>query len=271
MYGWFGTIADFLNTSPEAWLATVQTNYHQLYRQRSARTQNQAWQDCGQVLRSQFLDLVNTRPNSASWSLIFEYELPGEGGRRPDLVLLGAGQVLVFEFKQKERAAIADLDQAAAYARDLAEYHGGCAGHPVTAIVVPTRAVKEQVDKVEILCPDAIAPYLATLAPHPPEIDANAWINADYEPLPTVIQSARRIFQQEPLPSIKRARSAGIPDLLNTLNQLIQTAQQRQEKHLVLITGVPGAGKTLVGLQFVYQNILIQDDKRNALFLYGAF
>lgn len=270
-YGWFSSFSDFLGTPLEHWLKTLNANYQQLYRQRATGTQNQAWEDCGKVLRSQFSQLLTARSESSTWSLIFEYELPGEGGRRPDLVILGAGHILVFEFKQKGNIAIADLDQVSAYARDLSEYHSASFENPVTPVLVPTRYAKESgfEQGVQILNPTEISTYLATLDTIQPEIDPDVWINAEYEPLPTVIQAARRIFQQEPLPAIKRAHSAGIPDLLNYLNQLIETAQQRKEKHLVLITGVPGAGKTLVGLQFVYQNSLHENGKRNAAFLSG--
>ncbi len=267
MYCWFGTIAEFLSISLTDWLATLKTNYQQLYRQRSTATQNQAWEDCGEVLRSQFSKLIQSRSESATWTLIFEYELPGEGGRRPDLVILAAGNILVFEFKQKGNVAIADLDQVAAYARDISEYHNASANNPVTAILVPTQYTKAS--EAKIINPKEISAYLETLKETQPEINANEWINSEYEPLPTVVQAARRIFQQEPLPSIKRAQSAGIPDLLNYLNRLIETAQEQKERHLVLITGVPGAGKTLVGLQFVYQNSLQEDGKRNAAFLSG--
>ncbi len=270
-YGWLGTIAQFLAASSSDWLETLKTNYQQLYHQRSTQTQNQAWIDCEAVLRSQLDQLIKARSDSAEWTLIFEYELPGEGGRRPDLVILGAGQILVFEFKQKSSLPIADLDQVAAYARDLAEYHSESAQNPVTAILVPTRYTKESTlrNAVQIVNATQIASYLKTLPETLPKIDVTAWINADYTPLPTVIQAARSIFQNEPLPSIRSAQSAGIPEILTYLNQLVQTAHTQKERHLILITGVPGAGKTLVGLQFVYQNPLQTQEKRSALFLSG--
>lgn len=270
-YGWLGSIAQFLAVSSNDWLETLQANYQQLYHQRSTQTQNQAWIDCEEILRSQLSQLIKARSDSAQWTLIFEYELPGEGGRRPDLIVLGAGHILVFEFKQKSSLSIADLDQVAAYARDLAEYHSASAQNPVAAILVPTRYTKESTSRnaVQIINPTEISTYLETLTETLPEIEVNTWINSDYTPLPTVIQAARSIFQNEPLPSIKRARSAGIPEILTYLNQLVQTAHTQKERHLVLITGVPGAGKTLVGLQFVYQNPLQSQERRSALFLSG--
>jgi DUF2075 family protein len=280
-YGWLGTIstpdrslsgsAPFLSTPLPEWLETLSANYQHLYRQRSTATQQQAWIECGEILRSQLSDLIKIRPDAADWTLIFEYELPHEGGRRPDVVILGAGHILVLEFKQKSAPSTADFDQVTAYARDLAEYHSASSQNPVTAILIPTRTTKENYSQhaVKVIHPTALSTYLNSLKEIQPKIDANAWINAEYSPLPTVIQAARQIFENKPLPNIKSAQSAGLPRLLGYLNQLSKTAQQQKERHLVLITGVPGAGKTLVGLQFVYQNPLQTDGERNAIFLTG--
>ncbi|MBW4420527.1 MAG: DUF2075 domain-containing protein [Myxacorys californica WJT36-NPBG1] len=270
-YGWRGEIDTFLSTTPTNWIETLSANYQFLYQQRSTATQQQAWIECGEILRSQLSNLLQTRPDAATWTIIFEYELPSEGGRRPDVVILGAGHILVFEFKQKSTPSTADIDQVAAYARDLAEYHSESSRNPVTAILVLTRTTKENRlhNKVEIINPSNIATYLDSLETTQPKISSQAWINANYSPLPTVVQAAQQIFQNESLPNIKSAQSAGIPELLAYLNELAETAEQKKERHLVLITGVPGAGKTLVGLQFVYQNPLQIDGKRSAIFLTG--
>lgn len=268
-YGWIGTVAQFVELRLAAWQESLNASYQALYQQRVTATQNQAWQDCGEILQAQLAQLLPTRSDSAGWTLIFEYELPREGGRRPDLVLLGAGQILVFEFKQKTKPSQADLDQVAAYARDLREYHRASHHRSVTPLLVPTR--RTQTSELPVLSPSELADFLQQLEPLEPEIAAEAWVKSDYAPLPTVIQAARTIFQQEPLPDIRRARSAGIPQVLDYLEQLVATAQTKQQRHLVLITGLPGAGKTLVGLQFVYQYPLDQANPTGqaAVFLSG--
>jgi DUF2075 family protein len=263
-YGWMGTIAQLLAISPFDWLAAIAQNYRQLYQQRATATQQQAWLDCCEILQAQLSLLVRDCSSSQDWTLIFEYELPREGGRRPDLILLAIGHILVFEFKQKKTPAVADLDQVSAYARDLSEYHSGSSQNPVQAILIPTRRTQpgelqnRSQESIKILSPSEIKDYLSALDEIHPAIDPIAWVEADYEPLPTVVQAARRIFEQEPLPNLKGARSAGIPDLIAYLDRLVAQAQQRKQRHLVLITGVPGSGKTLVGLQFVYQSHLDQ-------------
>jgi len=85
-----------------------------------------------------------------------------------------------------------------------------------------------------------------------------------------LVAAARRIFEHEPLPQIKRAASAGIPQALASLQRTAREAQRKHERHLALVTGVPGAGKTLVGLQFVYLTRFSEDDsERPAVFLSG--
>ncbi|MFM7426952.1 MAG: hypothetical protein ACKO7W_18470, partial [Elainella sp.] len=110
-YGWMGSVTGFLELPLAQWQELLQASYQHLYQQRATATQIQAWQDCGEILQAQLAALIPTRPDSPNWSLIFEYELPREGGRRPDLVLLASGQIWVLEFKQKASFSQADLDQ----------------------------------------------------------------------------------------------------------------------------------------------------------------
>jgi hypothetical protein len=91
---------------------------------------------------------------------------------------------------------------------------------------------------------------------------------SDYVPLPNLVEAARTIFRHEPLPQIRRAQSAGIPETIAELLRIADEAQNRQERHLALVTGVPGAGKTLVGLQFVYSSHF-EGASRTAVFLSG--
>ncbi|MGF1460288.1 MAG: DNA/RNA helicase domain-containing protein [Leptolyngbyaceae cyanobacterium] len=265
-YGWLGTVADFLQLSLEAWLAHMLSQYQRLYRQPPAQTQRQAWQDTATVLYQALC-----QPHHSGWVLIFEYELPREGGRRPDVLILAGDSIWVLEFKQKATIVAADLDQTAAYARDLAIYHPGCRDRPIRSLLVLTRREQPAALRADVqpVSSPQLADILAAERAAGCEVDVQAWMTADYTPLPTVVQAARQIFQHEPLPSIRRAESAGIPQLLQTLNQLVQQAAEEKERHLVLITGVPGAGKTLVGLQFVYQNPLANSDRPQAVFLSG--
>jgi hypothetical protein len=96
------------------------------------------------------------------------------------------------------------------------------------------------------------------------------WIKSPYSPLPSLVRAARMIFRHEPLPRIKQAESTGVNDVVAAVASIIEDARMRSERHLVFVTGVPGAGKTLTGLQLVYTLTLGNDgDRPSGVFLSG--
>lgn len=210
-----------------------------------------------EVLRRTLAEVADRHPRAKHWEVIFEYELPRERGRRPDVVILTGSQVLVLEFKDAGSPQQAHLDQVAAYARDLREYHAVSHDKLVDPVLVLTLSAEpaHARDEVTVTGPDDLARVLLDLERRSPDepIDATGWIDADYSPLPSLVTAARRIFDHEPLPHIRRAESAGIPQTLDYLSAVAEQARESGGLHLALVTGVPGSGKTLVGLQFVYQ------------------
>src|SRR6185436_14687558 len=78
--------------------------------------------------------------------------------------------------------------------------------------------------------------------------------------------AAKRIFDHEPLPHVRTALSAGIPQAVEYLLNVCRTAEQDERRSLAFVTGVPGAGKTLVGLRLVYEGSTIEG---RATFLSG--
>jgi hypothetical protein len=225
-------------------------------------SQKRAWHHCFLVLRDQLRDLCDGY-------IVFEYELPRERGRRPDVVILIGGTVFVLEFKDYRVAHQAHIDQVAAYARDLRYYHAASHSAAVVPILVLTESLDPptSVGDVRIVGPKDVIVILADGGTST-AIDPTVWLASDYAPLPTLVAAARTIFQHEPLPQIRRAHSAGIPETIAELIRVADEAQSKRERHLALVTGVPGAGKTLVGLQFVYSNHF-EGDRRAAVFLSG--
>jgi len=266
LWGWAGTVKDFLSESSENWLESLTRHHVLLFNQPPSGSQFDAWKDEHKVLTQSFRDLAIAEPNATKWGIAFEYELPLEGGRRPDVVVLAGEAVVVLEFKQTGALRQSDRDQVIAYARDLMEYHERSHGKPVTPVLVLTGAKSSQHDPhVYIVEPSSLAKLLLDAA-KPGEIILDEWLNSDYQPLPILIAAARKIFQNEPLPAIKRALSAGIPEAVEELGQIVEDAAKNGKRSLAFVTGVPGSGKTLAGLTLVYERV---KKMSNATFLSG--
>jgi hypothetical protein len=182
-------------------------------------------------------------------------------------------EVAVVEFKQHSEPMPGHVDQVEAYARDLAEYHSGSHGRSVHAVLCLTgsQGSVSRGAHTLIASGDRLGQALQTvLQSHDQaQIDFDLWLRADYQPLPSLVEAARIIFDHEDLPHIRRAESAGIPETLTALDRVANEARSRGESHLALLTGVPGAGKTLVGLQFVYETHFGERDGQQAVFLSG--
>jgi hypothetical protein len=272
--GWYGSISNFLSTTKNIWLQKLST-YHQTFlNEPASKTQEKAWENCYSVLQSVFTDDQLNNPTVHDWPCIFEYELPRERGRRPDVIILTGSQVLVLEFKDFVKPLLAHIDQVAAYARDIQHYHAASHDLKVIPVLVLTlgKSVFYEENGVYITSPDYLGKTIISLTRNSTNeiINPEEWLVSDYAPLPSLINAARIIFEHEPLPFIRRAHSAGIPQTIAELVKIAKEAQSKRQYHLALVTGVPGAGKTLVGIQFVYENHFAdQGSNRTAVFLSG--
>lgn len=251
-HGWAGTVADFLAQPTPEIEGRLAESHGLTYIDLPSRAQRTAWLSELQWVHAGMLNV----PEAVNWGLIFEYELPFEGGRRPDVVVLAGEAVIVLEFKEAIAPTRAHIDQLVAYARDLGDYQSACDGRRISPVLVLSRAGErdEAWEGVPIIGPSFLPRTLRSLAGHRTQMSVDSFLSGEYAPLPTLVEAARSIFRDEPLPAIKRADSAGIPQLLAWLHDLVQRALAEGTRHLVLITGVPGSGKTLVGLQFVHES-----------------
>lgn len=267
-WGWAGSVREFLTTPREVWIAALDAHLQRLLHKRAASTQVAAWAEEHLILTEALQLCVTVEADAVDWSIVCEYELPLEGGRRPDAVLLTGDSILVLEFKTSHAIRAGDLDQVRAYARDLHDYHRESHGKRVTPILVLTAAKSKawrDDDGAIAVGPEALARYLHQLAGEG-SIDFDSWLRSPYEPLPTLIAAAKRIFEHEPLPHVMTALSAGIPQALEYLLAVCHQAEERAGRALAFVTGVPGAGKTLVGLRLVYEGSTVEG---RAAFLSG--
>ena len=269
---WAGSVADFLKLDKMTLIDALVEGHKQCMNANPAESQIEAWHNCYAVLKKTFSQTVVNCPKTEKWSVIFEYQLPRERGRRPDVVLLTNKRVIVLEFKDFSKAHESHIDQVGAYSRDLENYHAKTRGMKVIPILVPTLSkMNTEISKEVIIAPPSyLEKVLLEIAFNDdgyPELAS--WLESEYAPLPSLVEAARVIFNHEPLPDIRRAQSAGIPATIDYLIRTATKALEGTDLHLALVTGVPGSGKTLVGLQFVYLDAFGGTGWRNAVFLSG--
>ena len=221
--------------------------------------QVRAWDESIPPLQGEVGEVLGRESRAAGYEAILEYELPLEF-RRPDAILLAGGSIFVLEMKGKARPLQADIDQAAAYARDLRAYHRECESRPVHPLLVLTKArghVGERAG-VQIVGMDAIDDVVERLngvaTPNPVEPEKFLARTA-YRPLPSLVEAARELFQSRTLRRIHRAASATEPAVA-AITSIIHEAAAAGDRRLILLTGLPGAGKTLVGLQVAHASFL---------------
>jgi len=253
-YGWGSSFPVFGQTSARI----IRGRLEEFVRDAGDR-QVRAWDASIPPLQREVNEILSAHEEAEAYSAILEYELPLES-RRPDVVLLAKSAVVVLELKGKLSPGQADLDQASAYARDLRCYHRECESRPVIPVVVPTRAqgyVGAQAG-VHIAGPDALDGLVEGMEAIPdlPPLSREKFLSESaYRPLPTLVQAARELFDSGNLRTIRRACAATDP-AVEELRRIIHEAARTQTRRLVLLTGIPGSGKTLVGLRIVHAHFL---------------
>ncbi len=215
-------------------------------------------------------------------SLFLEFAIP-RMGRRIDAVLVTGSVVFVIEFKVGEgtfdRGA---RDQVWDYALDLKNFHEASHSVPILPILIATEAIESdaprlQPDEDGLLRPvlvhagafrGVVDLVLQSIAGQ--TLDAVQWSRASYRPTPTIVEAARVLYAHHSVDAIARY-DAGALNLRVTserIEHLADEARERKRKIVCFVTGVPGAGKTLVGLNLATRRSEA-DLPNHAVFLSG--
>jgi hypothetical protein len=200
-------------------------------------------------------------------SIFFEFSIP-RMGKRIDAVLLIASLVVVLEFKVGSTTFdTSALDQVWDYALDLKNFHEGSHHQTIAPILVATEGdhnppVRPIADPDGVYRPMSATPvtFRAVLdsvlaAASGDAIQADRWLESPYRPTPTIVEAARALYAQHSVEAIAR-HDAGAENLLVTsqhIEELVAEAKREGYKLICFVTGVPGAGKTLVGLNVATQ------------------
>ena len=195
--------------------------------------------------------------------IIFEYDIP-RLGKRIDVVLLLEGIIFCLEFKVGEsRILEADVDQVLDYALDLKNFHKFSQDHLIVPNLIATNYRDASTEIRMSVYDDRVVNPLVTgktgltklitevlkYFPNEKPIDPD-WIISPYAPTPTIIEAARTLYENHSVRDITRheADDVDTDKTIDYILDVIRHSKANLQKSICFVTGVPGAGKTLVGL-----------------------
>ena len=238
--------------------------------------QNIAWNEEIRILKQVMRELGDGQ-------IAFEYTIP-RMGRRVDVVIIRKGQIFLLEFKvfEKEYPKNA-VDQAVDYAVDLHNFHEASHDTDLFPVLVCTEApieVNNIVLRNHIASPMRCNEHnLASEIKRISEafetsesLDANAWVNSLYKPTPTIIEAAQALYAGHDVREISHKESDDNDIAVTTacIDEIIENSKRNGWKSICFVTGVPGAGKTLVGLNIANRRHRFNTgDEEHAVFLSG--
>ena len=245
------SIANFRITTPNEILGILAKNNDFSLEQ----TQRDAWLEEINILQK-----VLSRYEGA---IYFEYSIP-RMGKRIDVVLLIGPAIFVLEFKigEKEFASYS-IDQVWDYALDLKNFHQSSHAELIAPVLIATKAKNVQpvvaatIQNDKLLFPikcnvELIGQVIDSvlLFAEGVRIDRKQWEAGRYSPTPTIIEAAMALYNGHSVSDISRkdADAINLSDTSDAIMEIIQFSLEKSQKSICFVTGVPGAGKTLVGL-----------------------
>lgn len=246
-------------------------------------TTRDAWKSEISILKT-----VLSKLDVKDGQIVFEYDIP-RLGKRIDVVLLLNGIIFCLEFKVGESKILeADIDQVLDYALDLKNFHKFsqdkiivpiliATNYPNSSSVVQMSVYDDRVVNPLVTGKDGISLLLAEVLkafPNESPVDPK-WIISPYAPTPTIIEAARALYENHSVENITRheADKVSTDRTIASILEIIQKSKLHQEKSICFVTGVPGAGKTLVGLDVAikqtYQGQDMPVEDEGAVYLSG--
>jgi hypothetical protein len=224
--------------------------------------QRRAWTEEIRLLKTVLAPHVGT--------VYFEYSIP-RMGRRVDVVVLIGPVIFILEFKVGEHRYTREaVDQVFDYALDLKNFHETSHSPVVSPILIATDAkqsplkIEQTPHKDGVLYPitcnnenlgQRIQSVLEAFPGEP--LDSEVWAKGRYRPTPTIIEAAMALYGKHSVTEISRhdAGAINLTTTSDTIAEIIKESEALRKKSIVFVTGVPGAGKTLVGLNTATKHI----------------
>ncbi len=245
-----------------------------------------SWNDSLIIFRNIVQSIVSSLKEAENWHLLLEYEIPRLGGRI-DAVLLASDLIYVLEYKNdRTQYNLADIRQVEDYALDLFDFHLESFGKQIIPILIATNAESYHQNQFisssnlikhclrankNNLAQIIISAYQIYHKIDGEIIQPDKWEDSLYQPTPTIIQAAQSLFAGQKVEAITKseADSRNLKIVTDYVISTIQKARINKTKCVCFITGVPGAGKTLVGLNIVHKKELFGGAETNTAYFSG--
>jgi hypothetical protein len=281
--GYFSdTVQNFLTERAEAIVAQLALRQSEHFGEVMDR-QLYAWRTQIELLRNAFAEIVDTHALAAHWGLVVEYPLL-RLQKRLDVVVIAGATIAVIEFKvDGEAFSAGDLRQVEDYGLDLSDFHSASSGLRIWPVLCATAADTTRLTRIDTgvsavaVCSGeglrevalALAEDQRTRGDH--QIDYIAWQAGAYRPVPTIVQAAELLFAEHNVQDIARAASApaNLADTTEALIAIIERARVRGEHIVAFVTGVPGSGKTLAGLNACHDKRFSRAGEQPGAYLSG--
>ncbi len=261
------TFKEFIDADENLIFGIIDSNAHGV----TLTTTKESWQEEISVMKKLFSVLDNK-----DGKIVFEYDIP-RLGKRIDVVLLYCGIVFCIEFKTgNQDIAQAHYDQVLDYALDLKNFHKFSQDKLIVPILVDPKFQKATANIQMSVYDDRVVNPLLTgengiydlitkvLNRFPNETPVNDnWIISPYAPTPTIIEAAKTLYESHSVENITRheADEVSTDTTIEYIIDVIQKSKINGEKSICFVTGVPGAGKTLVGLDVAVRQTYQDNDK----------
>ena len=243
-----------------------------------------SWESSIQLLKNSLHELIAENSSVENWHILLEYDIP-RLGRRIDAVLLATDVIFVIEYKyDRKKYELDDIRQAEDYALDLSDFHLESRKSIIVPILLAPLAkpysqelrfnkesfvqkcLKANSNTLSITIKNAYNYYHNDSKE---TINPLKWEQSEYQPTPTIVQAAKALFAGQKVEDITKYGADNLSKTSKSLIDIINKAKERNKKVVCFVTGVPGAGKTLVGLDIVHEKEAFGGDEFNTAYFSG--
>lgn len=274
-------VTGFLRTPEDALLGALVRTVSKTGVEAHRATQIKAWRSQIQILKEQLC-----AQRFQSWHLALEYEIPRRW-KRPDVILLADGLVFVVEFKVGAPSFdSASKWQVEDYALNLRDFHAESRGRTIVPILCATEApsagdqpilVRGEETRVgTLLCANKLDLgivlgrayddlHQVVVSPIVPQ----DWLDSHYMPTPTIVEAAIRLYDNHGVREISHRHAYNLQETTDMLVGAVKAAESNSQRTVCFVTGIPGAGKTLTGLDVVHDPNIRGGSTPGGIFLSG--